>query len=396
MPSRRAWALLASLYSTQFLGLMFFVIAMVAILRDGGASLDTLGLVYLIGMAWPLKALYAPWIDRHATGLRGHYRGWLLVTQAGLVLCLALIGMLDLRTDFTAIYLLCWATALFSGAQDVALDGLACRLLTRPADRGFGNGLQIAGGLIGNLVGGGMMLMLYPRLGWRGCCLLLAALTAVSWIQLLGYREPQWPRSAGPASHARLLAFWRGPQRKRWLLLLVLYPASASLGYAVIMPSLIDTGWSLADIGLVLNVVGASAGLLVALAYGRLLKRWSRRGATLSAALLQVAGIAGLALPAMAWGSHATAGVAVVLYYMLYTPAATVLCTLIMDQASPQSPATDYTLQMSVSHFFAMLLTSAGTMLAGRIGYGGVVGAAIALAVLGLLAAMRWVPREAA
>lgn len=67
-----------------------------------------------------------------------------------------------------------------------------------------------------------------------------------------------------------------------------------------------------------------------------------------------------------------------------------------MDQSSPQSPATDYTLQMSVSHFFAMLLTSAGTLLAGRIGYGGVVGAAIALAVLGLLAAMRWVPREAA
>ncbi|MCH1996068.1 MFS transporter, partial [Achromobacter xylosoxidans] len=88
-------------------------------------------------------------------------------------------------------------------------------------------------------------------------------------------------------------------------------------------------------------------------------------------------------------------GVAVVLYYMLYTPAATVLCTLIMDQSSPHSPATDYTLQMSVSHFFAMLLTSAGTMLAGRIGYGGVVGAAVVLAVCGLLAAARWVPREA-
>lgn len=395
MPSRRSWALLASLYSTQFLGLMFFVIAMTAILRQGGASLDTIGLVYLMGMAWPLKALYAPWIDRHATGLRGHYRGWLLVTQGGLVLCLALIGMFDLRTDFTLIYLLCWATALLSGAQDVALDGLACRLLVNPADRGLGNGLQIAGGLIGNLVGGGIMLMLYPQMGWRGCCLLLAALTAVSWLQLLGYREPRWSRGAATASHARLLAFWRGPQRKRWLLLLVLYPASASLGYAVIMPALIDTGWSLADIGLILNVVGAIAGLLVALAYGRLLKRWSRRGATLSAALLQVVGIAGLALPAMAWGSHATAGVAVVLYYMLYTPAATVLCTLIMDQSSPHSPATDYTLQMSVGHFFSMLLTSAGTMLAGRIGYGGVVGAAVTLAVLALLTAARWIPREA-
>lgn len=395
MPSRRAWALLTSLYSTQFLGLMFFVIAMVTILRADGASLDTIGLIYLIGMAWPLKVLYAPWIDRYATGFAGHYRGWLLVTQGGLVLCLILISALDLRADFTAIYLLCWATALFSGAQDVALDGLACRLLTRPADRGVGNGLQIAGGMIGNLVGGGMMLMLYPQLGWRGSCLLLAALTALSWVQLLGYREPQWPRNAGPTSHARLLAFWRGPARKRWLLVLVIYPASASLGYAVIMPSLLDTGWSLTDIGLVLNVMGAIAGMLVALAYGRLLKRWSRRGATLAAAALQVVGVASLTLLAMAWGSHTTMGVVVVLYYMLYTPAATVLCTLIMDQSSPQSPATDYTLQMSVGHLLSMLLTASGTMLAGRIGYGGVVGAAFTLAVFALLAAARWVPREA-
>ena len=51
---------------------------------------------------------------------------------------------------------------------------------------------------------------------------------------------------------------------------------------------------------------------------------------------------------------------------------------------------------MSVGHFFSMLLTSAGTLLAGRIGYGGVIGVAVALAVLGLLAAARWVPREAA
>ena len=50
MQPDRAWRLLASLYSTQFLGLMFFVVAMAAILRERGASLDTIGLVYLLSL----------------------------------------------------------------------------------------------------------------------------------------------------------------------------------------------------------------------------------------------------------------------------------------------------------------------------------------------------------
>lgn len=394
MQPLRAWRLLASLYSTQFLGLMFFVVAMAAILRERGASLDTIGLVYLLGMVWPLKALWAPWIDRYAIGRRGHYRGWLLLTQGGMVLCLALIGVLDLQADFTSIYLLCLATSLLSATQDIAVDGLACRLLT-PADRGFGNGLQIGGGLVGNLVGGGAMLMLYPTIGWMGCCLALAALTSVSWLQLLRYQEPTWPRPAQPGGYSRLIGFWRGPGRMRLLLLLLIYPAGSALAYSIVMPALVDAGWTLESIGLIVNVLGSLAGLAAALAYGRLLRRYSRRRAMVAAALLQWLGIAGLALPAMGWGGSVVAGAAVVAYFLLYNPAATVLATLMMDQSSQASPATDYTLQVSLSQCFVMVLTSAGAMLAGRIGYGGVIGVAVILALLAAIASLRWTPRAA-
>lgn len=395
MQPLRAWRLLASLYSTQFLGLMFFVVAMAAILRERGASLDTIGLVYLLGMVWPLKALWAPWIDRYAIGRRGHYRGWLLLTQGGMVLCLALIGVLDLQADFTSIYLLCLATSLLSATQDIAVDGLACRLLT-PADRGFGNGLQIGGGLVGNLVGGGAMLMLYPTIGWMGCCLALAALTSVSWLQLLRYQEPTWPRPAQPGGYSRLIGFWRGPGRMRLLLLLLIYPAGSALAYSIVMPALVDAGWTLESIGLIVNVLGSLAGLAAALAYGRLLRRYSRRRAMVAAALLQWLGIAGLALPAMGWGGSVVAGAAVVAYFLLYNPAATVLATLMMDQSSQASPATDYTLQVSLSQCFVMVLTSAGAMLAGRTGYGGVIGVAVILALLAAIASLRWTPKAGA
>lgn len=387
----KEWRLLASLYGTQCLGLMFFVVAMVAILRERGAGMDTIGQVYLLGMVWPLKVLWAPWIDRYAIGRLGHYRGWLLLTQGGLVAGLVAIGCYDVQNDFGLVYALCLASAVLSATQDIALDGLACRLLP-PGQRGLGNGLQIAGGLVGNLVGGGLMLMLYPTLGWRGCAWILAALTAVSLAQLLAYREPALPVARRSASYGRLLAFWRTPARKRWLVLLLVYPVSSATAYSILMPALVDAGWTLERIGLVVNVLGSIAGVGAALLCGRLLARIGRRQALLGAAGLQLLGVLGIGLPAMGVDSPVAVGAAVVLYFLLYNPAATVLATLMMDQASADSPATDYTLQYSLSQGFVMAMTAAGATLSTDLGYGGVVLLSAALAVLAI-GASAWLYR---
>jgi hypothetical protein len=77
------------------------------------------------------------------------------------------------------------------------------------------------------------------------------------------------------------------------------------------------------------------------------------------------------------------AGLGVVLFFLGYNPAATVLATVMMDRASPASPATDYTLQYSVNQFAAMATMSAAAALAAPLGYSGV----LALATLSALAA---------
>src|SRR5690606_8655201 len=84
----RRYATLLMLYVTQYLGVGFITIGLIAILRDGGTSLETLGALTLIGLIWPLKVLWAPVLDRFGSDTRGHYRSWLLVLQSGLVLTL--------------------------------------------------------------------------------------------------------------------------------------------------------------------------------------------------------------------------------------------------------------------------------------------------------------------
>ncbi|WAC26637.1 MFS transporter [Ancylobacter sp. SL191] len=371
--SRRSWLLLASLYTTQYLGLGFFVVALVAILRQRGAGLDTVSLVYMLGLVWPLKALWAPAVDRFGMGWLGHYRGWLILTQSALVLLLLAIGGLDVIDDFGLVYTLCLLVALLSATQDIAVDGLACRLLT-PAERGLGNGLQIAGGLIGNLVGGGVILMAYPQIGWTASLILLAAGTAISLFQLLGFREPRWERRRRDAGALamRLLSFWRAPGSGRWLALLLLFPMGSGMAYAVMMPALIDAGWDLDRVGLVVNVSGSLAGLAAALATGWLMARVTRRAALIGAGLVQLAGILAVFLPVQDGTGALVGSIGVVLFFIGYNPAATVLATLMMDHAAPASPATDYTLQYSVNQFAAMATMSAAAALAASLGYAGV------------------------
>src|SRR6266478_2016691 len=63
-------------------------------LRDEGTSLTTIGFLSWVGIAYSLKPLWAPVIDRSDApllGWMGRRRGWMLVTQ--LFICFGLISI---------------------------------------------------------------------------------------------------------------------------------------------------------------------------------------------------------------------------------------------------------------------------------------------------------------
>jgi predicted MFS family arabinose efflux permease len=386
-PSR--WLLLGSLYLTQFLGQGFFMVALVAIMRKNGAPLEQAGLVYLMGLCWFAKPLWAHHVDRIHIGRLGHYRGWLLLAQAGMVATLLGIGQLDVVRDFSVVLALCLLLALLSATQDIAVDGLACLLLS-PQQRGAGNAVQTAGGLLGNLLGGGAVLMAYPFVGWSGCLAMLAGGTALSLVQLLFFREPARPiRPAAATRFRRVWRFWQEPGRGRWLVVLLLAPCGCGMGYGLITPMLTDGGWSMERIGLVMNVGGSLIGVLAAGLAGWGVCRLPRRTAFVAISGLQVAGLAAL-LP-VAGGGLATTGVLACLaaFYLSHYPVMVIATTMIMDHASSESPATDYTLQYSLFHAAGYASAGASTVLAQHWGYPGAAGAAVAVSVAALLATLR-------
>ena len=285
------WWLLGSLYTTQFLALGFLSVALVALLQDKGASMSRLSLIYLLGTVWAFKLLWAPLLDHFGWARLGHYRGWLLLTQAGLVVAPLAMMALDPVADFPAVYALAVLIAVLSATQDVATDAIACRTLPE-AERGLGNGIQTAGGLLGNLLGGGVLVMAYPSIGWGACMGWLAAGTAVSLVQLVWLREPGQrltPLSARTL-YGRLRTFWPEAGGAGWLLVLLLFPFAAGLGYGLVTPLLVTAGWGMERIGLVTNVAGSLLSAASALAAGWLLPRWGRRRALIIAAAINFVG----------------------------------------------------------------------------------------------------------
>lgn len=380
--TRSRWTLLGSLYITQYFGVSFFLTAMVAILRESGASLEMVSVVYLLGLVWALKFLWAPWVDRWQSRRLGHYRAWLIAMQTLMVLCLLAIGRFNPVSDFGTIYGLCMLLSLAAATQDVATDGLAYRLVSSQ-DRGMANGLQAACGMLGNLLGAGGVLIAYPHVGWSGCTLILTAGTAVSLLQVLWFKEPVHPLHVGDDAKVfkRLWALVLRPGKLGWLSMILFYPLGVSLGYALINPILVDAGWSLDRIGLAVNVIGSLCGIPAALLTGRLIRRYGVRPVLIGAAVLQVPGILVLALPLTGATGMLPVTVAVGLFFFCYNPAVAVISTLMMSACDAKSPATDYALQYSLYMLFSIIAVTLGTAAAGQVGYIGVLGIAAACAL---------------
>lgn len=389
--TRYNWVLLISLYVTQFLAMGFFLIALVAIMREQGYSLETLSLIYLLGLFWVLKFLWAPVIDRWTLPGQGHFRSWLLLLQFLMVVVLLVISRQSPQGSFTVLFLLCMLLAFLSATQDIATDGLACSLLL-PAERGLGNGVQSAGGLIGNLLGGGGVLMLYPWLGWQGSLYLLAAGTGSSLLLLFFFREPDIrPVTQGVGNifrHARV--FWNQPNYRHWLKLLLIFPAGIGLAYGLLTPMLVDAGWRMEQIGLVMNVLGSLVGVLASIWIGWLLRHRGRRWVLLLSALIQCVALLAIFLLVFGYTDLVSVSVAVGLFYFTFSAVTTVLMTLMMDYASRTTPATDYAMQFSINSLLSYLMASSSMLLAAWLGYGWVLLLALLLSVSGLFLSLKF------
>ncbi|MFI7306930.1 MFS transporter [Micromonospora aurantiaca] len=376
---------LTALYVTQYLGIGFITVGLTAILRDGGTSLDTLALLQVVGLIWPLKFLWAPLLDRYGSRRRGHYRSWLLVLQAALVLTLlALLPFSRPADQLGPVIAVCAVFVFFSATQDIAVDAVAVRLLAA-SERGTGNGIQVAASYLGNLLGGGACVLVYDRFGWAAAVGLLAALTAIGLLVVWRFREPERTDRIvriGVAYRALVSVFGQ-PGCRRWTFGVVpLVYVGAGMAYALVTPALVDAGWSLGRIGVVTGVVTSVPAIAAGLIAGLGIGRFGRAGVLVAGGVALALSTVAL-LPLMNGRAPLGGTVAALCFFLAaYTIASVVLYTVNMDYSRPGSGGADFTVLSSFGLVCSFVAASLGLAAADRFGY-----PAVALASLVLVAA---------
>ncbi|KAA9394042.1 MFS transporter [Kocuria coralli] len=387
------WLLLWALYTTQFIGASFLQTGLTGILRDGGAQLSTLSALQLLGLAWPLKFLWAPLLDRWPLRARsGHHRSWVILLQTLMVLSLlglALIG--DPMGGLTAVVALAAAFVLFSATQDVAADALSVRGL--PASRhDAGAGVQVAASYIGTVIGGGLALWVYDLWGWRAAVLLLVLFTAAAMIPVLRYEEPQ--REAAASGRLRLSDMFgvlAQPGARTWGLIAVpLVSLGSAAMWSLVTPALVDAGWSLTRIGVVTSVVASVPALGAGLLGGVLCGRWGKAPTMVLGAAIQLTGGLSLmpaitahpAVPAPAASILAAVGACLVLSG--YTVMNTGIYAVNLNLSRPSHAGADFTLLTSISMLAGTIGAWAGLLTASVTGYGMAAASGLAAVAVGI------------
>ncbi|MFJ6025312.1 AmpG family muropeptide MFS transporter [Brevundimonas sp. NPDC092305] len=95
-------------------------------LRDAGLTLEIIGFFAVATLAYALKFIWAPLIDRTSipglTKLLGHRRSWMLVTQAVIIFGLWLIAGSDPTKALGAMAAFAVMVGFFGASQDIVID----------------------------------------------------------------------------------------------------------------------------------------------------------------------------------------------------------------------------------------------------------------------------------
>jgi MFS transporter, PAT family, beta-lactamase induction signal transducer AmpG len=239
-----------------------------------------------------------------------------------------------------------------------------------PSERGFANGLQVAGYRVGMIVGGGALLVFHDRLGASGTFLAMAALTGLATLPIVFAQEPESQERSTVRDPARR-HFLRRPGAARLIVLVVGYKFGDAFATGMLRPFLADAGLSLGDIGWLLGTVGFVAGLVGALIGGGLVNVMGRKRALIVFGLIQAAAVSGYvwmaigapgleALYALAAFEHLAGGMATA-----------ALFTCMMDWCEKESGATDYAVQASAVVIATGVASTLSGFSAQALGYAG-------------------------
>ncbi len=268
-------------------------------LREAGIDRSTIGYLSWVGLAYGVKWMWAPLVDRMPipwlTSQLGRRRSWLLLSQ--IVIAAGLVGMAlnDPSQLLGPLVFFALAVAVASATQDIALDAYRIESAEVNAQAALAASYQTGYRLAMIWAGAGVLWIAawaqgeqatgYAQSAWQVAYLVMAASMLPGMLMVLGSPEPV-PAPLQPARNVAewlkgavvepFTDFWR---RYRWQALLLLaliavYRISDVVMGIMANPFYVDMGFTKSEVASVTKVYGVIMTLVGAFVGGVLSARW--------------------------------------------------------------------------------------------------------------------------
>ena len=162
-------------------------------LRDAGTTLAAIGFLSWVGLAYSLKFLWAPVIDRvdaPVFGRLGRRRGWMIVSQICVALGLTALAVMGLSAGLAAVGVFALVVAFSSSTQDIVVDAWRIEAASDSDELGLLSSAYQLGYRGAIIVTDALILISANHFGWRISYGAMAVLMAVGMGATLVAIEP--------------------------------------------------------------------------------------------------------------------------------------------------------------------------------------------------------------
>lgn len=242
---------------------MYFLAQLIpAWLRSEQVDLKTIGFFGLVMLPYSFKYLWAPILDTYVPPFLGRRRGWMMISQIAIAVCMIALGIFKPQIDIQLILYVSLGIGFFGATQDIVLDAYRRELLDDD-ELGLGNAYYANAYRVSGFIPGGLGLILADYTPWPMVFFIIAAFMAVGIFQTLWIKEVETeitpPAGIKEAVIEPFKEFFTRDGVKSGLLVLsfiFFYKFGDVVATSLITPFYLDVGFSKTVIGTVAKVVG--------------------------------------------------------------------------------------------------------------------------------------------
>jgi len=362
-------------------------------MKSENISLGTIGLFSLVGLPYSLKFVWSPIMDRYVPPLFGRRRGWIFLTQIGLIGSIIVMGMCDPKVSLQNIALFALFVSFFSASQDIAID--AYRTEAVPEEElGAAASIYIMGYRIAMLVSGGVALGLAEKLPWSTVYYIMAGCMAVGLIASVFGPEPivneAAPTSIADAVYKPFVEFFSRKGAIEMLIFILIYKLDVAFAMAFTTPFMMDLGFTKLEIAAVLKGAGLIATIVGTLTGGALMLKWSMKKSLWIFGIVQ--GVSGFTFYLLAHAGHSypLMWASIIIENLCSGLGTAAFAAFMMSICDKRYTATQYALLTSFMALTRILVQAPSGFLQERVGWEWYFVISILIAIPGLLLLTRF------